>query len=60
MWLYDYAINKKLFQLSKELLVAVVPLLVNLLTAQSYVVHSYAASGLEKLFMVKAPNGGSL
>ncbi len=48
------------FQLSKEILVAVVPLLIKMLTASSAVVHSYAASALEKIFMIKSPTGGSL
>lgn len=47
-------------QLPADVLVACVPLLVNLLLSSSHVVHSYAACTLEKLFMVKAPSGGSV
>ena len=46
-------------QLSREVLVACLPLLVNHLTAKSHVVHSYAANSLEKLFTLKSPGGGA-
>lgn len=45
--------------LSREVLVACLPLLVNHLTAKSHVVHSYAAHCLEKLFTLKSPGGGA-
>ncbi len=45
-------------QLSREILVACLPLLVKHLTAKSHVVHSYSANCLEKLFTLKSPGGG--
>ncbi|KAK2193331.1 hypothetical protein NP493_15g03058 [Ridgeia piscesae] len=44
-------------QLSRDVLVAVIPLLVRHLLANNRVVHSYAACAIEKTFTVKA-NGG--
>ncbi|XP_078362373.1 exportin-2-like isoform X2 [Oculina patagonica] len=43
--------------LSREVLVACLPLLVKHLTAKSHVVHSYSANCLEKLFTLKSPGG---
>ena len=48
-----------LSQLSREVLVACLPLLVKHLTAKSHVVHSYSANCLEKLFTLKKPGGGA-
>lgn len=45
--------------LSREVLVACLPLLVKHLTAKSHVVHSYSANCLEKLFTLKKPGGGT-
>ncbi|KAJ7373872.1 Exportin-2 [Desmophyllum pertusum] len=45
--------------LSREVLVACLPLLVKHLTAKSHVVHSYSANCLEKLFTLKSPGGGA-
>lgn len=44
-------------QMSKDVLVQAVPMLVNLLRAESPVVHSYAACAIEKIFTVKTPEG---
>lgn len=44
-------------QISPDILVQIVPLLVRLLKAESAVVHSYAACALEKVFTVKSPDG---
>lgn len=45
--------------LSREVIVACLPLLVKHLTAKSHVVHSYSAHCLEKLFTLKSPGGGA-
>ncbi|XP_070556121.1 exportin-2-like [Ptychodera flava] len=45
-------------QLSPELLTALIPYLIKLLTAESVVVHTYAAMTLERIFTIKAATGG--
>ncbi|XP_074642803.1 exportin-2-like [Tubulanus polymorphus] len=45
-------------QLSTDILIASVPLLVKHLPAKSHVVHSYAAYALERLLTVKGAHGG--
>jgi exportin-2 (importin alpha re-exporter) len=47
-------------QLPRDVLLASLPLIINHLKASSPVVHSYAACALEKLFLVRGPNGGPL
>uniref|UniRef100_T1J763 Exportin-2 n=1 Tax=Strigamia maritima TaxID=126957 RepID=T1J763_STRMM len=47
-------------QLPPEILLASIPHLVNLLTAQSHVVHTYAAVAIEKIWLLKAANGNRL
>ena len=42
-----------LLQLPREALVASLPNLMRYLTADSYVVHTYAAHTIERLFMVR-------
>ena len=46
--------------LSKEQHMAILPLIVNHLTAQSLVVVSYAAYYIERVFIMKQPQGGSM
>jgi len=43
--------------LSKEVLVASIPFICNLLKAESVVVHSYAAHTIERMFTIPGPNG---
>jgi len=47
-------------QMSREILLSIIPLLINHLTSQSLVIHSYAANCLEKIFVIKGPNGGTI
>ena len=46
----------------REVVTQVLPQLVKLLTAKSFVVHTYAAQAIERVFMIKTPppNGGAL
>ena len=46
-----------MLQLSPDVLVACIPLLVKYLASQSVVVHSYAANTVERIFTVKTPEG---
>ncbi|EDO41297.1 predicted protein [Nematostella vectensis] len=46
--------------LTREMIVGVVPILVDHLAAKSIVVHSYAAYCLDRLFTLKNPAGGPL
>jgi len=46
--------------MSREILLSIIPLLINHLTSQSLVIHSYAANCLEKIFVIKGPNGGTM
>ncbi|XP_077991102.1 exportin-2-like [Glandiceps talaboti] len=47
-------------QLSPDILTALIPHLIKLLTAQSVVVHTYAAIALERIFTTKSQTGGPI
>lgn len=56
-WYVKVIYLSHLFQLPKEALVASLPCLMKLLKATSLVVHSYAAHTIERLLMVRTPDG---